>query len=549
MSEQVRANEHTETAQIGNESASKFTEQKMRECFKSIYESTRIASEIHVLENKLNSLTGIRQKLCSSNDNKPLAGLNTMNSTINDLEMEIKQKENDMRKAENYIISSCQQICDNVLEASKKNALTISNMTQSFLETFSKSVYEKIDNKISSTQKIIEIIQKEKMDVAEKENMLQSLEAFKTQLKDVQKNTLRSMGTMLTSRFKELSDTFDKKREELNAERLKNEVQNKIMSILDDKFKKFLEEAKKQNEMASAKESDILVPDQVLQIVKKEIMEQVGPTNLQKIITSLPEYQALKEMQQELTFSEGKQSIPADLEAVKQRIQELTSEIIDLKQVFNSTRVILDTFKNQNVSSTHNDPNITALTSFDQTAALKRMEDVLKEISLIHNNIKMIETVVSVKAKAVEDNHHLQPRKRQRIDDITEDTDETSNAAILARLVDIETKHQKLLDFILQRKDTVLDDMFPTRLEAAMKKIEKVLLNHETFISYLIDPFTTSKKLQMTSIPTNTNLESSTLNPALLDAISQLIKQKAEEIALPLHQKIKSLEEKLEQRK
>ncbi|KAI9473428.1 MAG: hypothetical protein EXX96DRAFT_488291, partial [Benjaminiella poitrasii] len=526
---------------------------------RSIYESTRIASEIHVLENKLSSLIDIRKKLCSNNDNKPLAGLNTMNSTISDLEEDIKQKENEMKKAENYIVNSCQKICDNVLELSRKNAMSVSSSTQTSLEAFSKSLYEKIDNKIASTQKVIDILQKEKMDMVEKENLMQSLETFKTQLKDVQKNTLRSMGAVLNNRFKDMSDAFEKKKDEFDTERLKNEVQNRVIAIMEEKFKKFIEESKKQNSSdaaaaaaaAAAKATELTVPDQVLQMVKKEIIEQVNPTNMQKLITTLPEYKALKDMQQELatSFERQQHNVP-DFTALKQRIQDLTTEVVDLKQVLNSTRAMIDTLKNLNAPANKDDT--TAATSFELSTAMKQMEDVMKEISLVHSNIKMIETVVSVKARAMEENSNnsLQPRKRQRVDESqAENTDETSNAAILARLAEVEKKHLMMVDFIVQFKDNVLDVNFPTRLEAAMKKIEKVLLNHETFISFLIDPFTTSSRLQAPSIPTNPADEPGTLNPALLDAISQLIKQKAEEIALPLQQKIKSLEEKLEQRK
>jgi hypothetical protein len=70
--------------------------------------------------------------------------------------------------------------------------------------------------------------------------------------------------------------------------------------------------------------------------------------------------------------------------------------------------------------------------------------------------------------------------------------------------------------------------------------------NHERFISFLIDPFTTTSK--HISIPSAPAEAAATLNPAMIDAIQQLVKSQAEEIALPLHKKIKLLEEKLEAR-
>jgi len=67
----------------------------------------------------------------------------------------------------------------------------------------------------------------------------------------------------------------------------------------------------------------------------------------------------------------------------------------------------------------------------------------------------------------------------------------------------------------------------------------------------LTDPFTTSKTLkarETASIPQSTAQPSSELNPAMLDAISLLVKQTAEEISLPLKEKIKALEDKLNAR-
>lgn len=79
--------------------------------------------------------------------------------------------------------------------------------------------------------------------------------------------------------------------------------------------------------------------------------------------------------------------------------------------------------------------------------------------------------------------------------------------------------------------------------------------NHETFISYIIDPFSTSKRTlaipaEPLSSPAETSASNdfSSLNPAMLDAISQLVKKTAEELSLPLQKKIKLLEEKLETR-
>ena len=64
----------------------------------------------------------------------------------------------------------------------------------------------------------------------------------------------------------------------------------------------------------------------------------------------------------------------------------------------------------------------------------------------------------------------------------------------------------------------------------------------------MIDPFTTTKTLQNATIDTENVVPEDTLSPAMIDAISQLVKQTAEQVALPLEKKIKLLEDKLSAR-
>jgi hypothetical protein len=256
----------------------------------------------------------------------------------------------------------------------------------------------------------------------------------------------------------------------VDAKAIKDQVEQKIMSNLDSKFNDYLEKAKEQTTSMMAQKQS--VPDRVAELVKKEISDQVSPTQLQSIITSLPEFQALKQMRETLPAST--ETVPK-FDDIKSVVMNLSSELVDLKQRTNHTRSIVDVLRTQGLPT-----NESSAIEFDQSAALKHMEQMERDVSMIYNSIKMIEAVVSVKSKGVEDaaNAELTPRKRPRVEDtVTRAPDgEISNNAILAKLNDIETKHQKLIDFIFQCKDTVLDDMFPTRLEAAMKKIERILL-------------------------------------------------------------------------
>jgi hypothetical protein len=68
----------------------------------------------------------------------------------------------------------------------------------------------------------------------------------------------------------------------------------------------------------------------------------------------------------------------------------------------------------------------------------------------------------------------------------------------------------------------------------------------------LVDPFTTSQTIKSRELPSipqqSSEQNSSVLNPAMLDSITLLVKQTADEISLPLKEKIRALEEKLNAR-
>ena len=68
----------------------------------------------------------------------------------------------------------------------------------------------------------------------------------------------------------------------------------------------------------------------------------------------------------------------------------------------------------------------------------------------------------------------------------------------------------------------------------------------------MVDPFTTSQAIKSRELPSipqqSSEQNSSALNPAMLDSITLLVKQTADEISLPLKEKIRALEEKLNAR-
>lgn len=377
-----------------------------------------------------------------------------------------------MAAAEKHVVQGFQDITKHILEDSALRANSISKGFLVALEKFGSQVKNHCNEQISRLDREIELLKNSKLDANEKDSIVKNIDTIKSDLVDVQRKSFKTMHNATLEHFQKMNQRMEESIARVQPDVIKNEVEEKIVSSMDGKFKEYLEKAKQQNALMMAQQQN--VPDKVAELVKKEVMDQVGPARLQNIITSLPEFQALKEMRD--TMPTANVTMP-DFDSVKSVMNNLSSELVDLKQRTNSTRAIVDTLRTQGLPT-----NESNAIEFDQTAALKHMEEMERDVSMIHNSIKMIEAVISVKSKAVDDavsgetsNLKKRPRSEDAVTGSVADG-EISNNVILAKLNDIETKHQKLIDFIFQCKDTVLDDMFPTRLEAAMKKIERVLL-------------------------------------------------------------------------
>ncbi|KAI8970377.1 hypothetical protein BDF20DRAFT_890925 [Mycotypha africana] len=456
---------------------------------------------------------------------------------------------------------------------------------------------QEMEKQLSKVLEDIQSLKQSKLEKTDIKQLKDEFEASKAKMVDFSRRTIQAVTAQIDQSTQRQRSLIEKLKEEFDIGRITATVETtvieKLTATLDDKQKETLKEVKKENEEVLKS-----IPARIAETVRKEVYEQVGPVNLQKIIEGLSEYKALKSLsekmititEQQMQMQQQQQNkndnsrtaspaetaaasatLMASQEAIKQSIQHISSELAQLKQKNQSTRAIVETLRIQGVPNTN-----AALHQFDQVAAVKHIEEMQREIEFMHNNVKMIEPVIKMRAQAIEEKMNAMAsirntdadngdsRKRPRTEDVTDGNamvettaTATSNVAVLEKILEIDAKHQKLLDFLSQYKETVLNDTFPARLEAAMKKIEQVLRNHETFISYLIDPFTTAKKVQALSLPSSlganessaSNVASDTLgslNPAMLDAITQLVKQTAEEISLPLQKKIKLLEEKLE---
>ncbi|KAI8372168.1 hypothetical protein BD560DRAFT_423426 [Blakeslea trispora] len=455
-----------------------------------------------------------------------------------------------MKQIERLVIDGFQDIISRIGQETDEKVSQVSSAITKALEKFGKSITERLNSKLNETEKAIESVKKNKMNMSEKEVIHKEIESFRTSVIESQRKTFNTIYTEMTTQFRQATEQSEKSLKQLNYDTITASVQSKVMAQLDSKLKENLDQLKKENAqlIQQHQENDSKLSAKITEAVSKQVKQQINQDNLKNTLTQLPEYQSLLSMrdtlrQNPVALQKTEGTSSADLKAVLASVNRLSEELTELRQRTNSTRTIVDALKDTSPETPKD---------VDFKAAVKHIQEMEREVSTIYSNIKMMETAVDAKSKLIEEtaDQLQQPpqagsgsRKRPRLDGEGENASEDVTV-LLNRLSELENKHQKLLDFILQCKDTVLDDMFPTRLQAAMKKIEQVLVNHETFIAYLIDPFATSKKVEKTSI--DFAQETSMLTPAMLDAITQLVKKTAQDVSAPLQKRIKQLEEKLD---
>ncbi|KAI9276389.1 hypothetical protein BY458DRAFT_505748 [Sporodiniella umbellata] len=490
---------------------------------RAVYEATRIALDMRTLEGKLANLNQIKSRL--SRESKSPESLGSMEDAIKDIKAEISEKEKELLYQEDLAATQFKQIAQNIGGYTDK----IKSSVTTALSDFTSSILTATEARINSTNEIIKTLKEEKMSQAEGEAIRTSLEQFKKQVVDFQSKNMETISANNEKLFKDVVERMKKMLDQFEQTEIVSKTTTMVSQQLDEKITQQLERLNQQTTQVNS-----LSPEQIEELVKKEVNARLGPAQLQAIISNLPDIKYIVDYCKKLPPLPALGEVLPDLATMKETSATLSKEVAALKKNVEETQSIMESMKSQGISA--NNQASSDLGVLDE--GLSKIQAIEREIALMHNNVKMIETAVNSKINTFESNS-LSSRKRARSDDDSDDIDES----IKARLDDIESKHQKLLDFILQCKDNVLDDMFPTRLEAAMKKIERTLINHETFIAFIVDPFSTKKKRD--EIPMKNIIDDKYLNPGMIDCIQQLIKKSTDEATAPLHEQIKQLQEQL----
>lgn len=338
------------------------------------------------------------------------------------------------------------------------------------VKSFAETMRLEINTASARTETALGKLASSKMDKSELDEIRKHMEDYKETIVEIQKSNMTKMHADSTALFKTISEKIS---QQCDLTQITATVEQRVFSKLDDQLKGKLEAIHSENQKAinATNEKVGSIPGTITNAVKKLISDNISPTNMQRLIQGLPEYQAMKNAGSSLVKSPTEvdpQHLPT-LGAIRESVVRLTSDLVELKESAGQTRSIVDVMRTQRVGPINVEPE-----KFDYLVAMKRMEDMEREVTVIHNNVKMMETLINFKSKTIEDQQPVVGNKRARIEGAS--SAENVNTEIIDMMNDLELKHQKLVDFILQCKDNVLDDMFTSRLEAAMKKIEQVLV-------------------------------------------------------------------------
>lgn len=345
------------------------------------------------------------------------------------------------------------------------------------LQAFNETIRQEFSATAQRTESALKELRETKMNVSECDQIKQNMLDFQAHITKTHSRNVEEMRLDSATLFTTITEKIGLLCRQFDPTKVAATVEEEVFEKLDKKLQEQLKELRQGTERAihATNEKVGNIPGTITNAVKQLISDNISPGNMQRLIQGLPEYQAMKEAGAQLATSSSStdlldpQHLP-NFEAIKDSLARLTHDLVEIKQSTQQLRNTVDLMRAQRVGTLQTiEPE-----KFDAMVAVKRMEEMERDIQVIHNSIKMMETLVTVKSKSVTDEQQLVVgHKRARIEGMSSDN---ANTEILAMLNEVESKHQKLLDFILQCKDTVLDDLFPSRLEAAMVKIEQVLM-------------------------------------------------------------------------
>lgn len=369
-----------------------------------------------------------------------------------------------MNGAEQRVVKGFEDILLKLHSASEK---TIDRHSSQIRQELHRSVNESVQTirtSIKSTDEKIAQVESQKLDVSAERDLYKAIDVVKSKIIAVQEEDVKRLEDEQNNRLKDLQTRVDGQLRKFSYENIFQNIQQKTLSNMNEQLKEFVRTAKEENINILEKHKQQQT-DKLKNYVEQAVLSHVDSTQLQTIITSLPEFKRLQQLATELKSTENQ--VPdlrqsPQFKTLKETMDRMSYEMAQLKQVTDTTRSIVATLKEHGV------PEPSDRANFDLAASVKHIEDINRDITVMYNSIKMMEAVMQINGLA---------RKRKRTDEPTysEDGEEYADEEIAARVAKIEERQEMLQDFIYQYQTTILDEKYPNRINASMQKINQVL--------------------------------------------------------------------------
>lgn len=287
---------------------------------------------------------------------------------------------------------------------------------------------------------------------------------------------------------------------------------------------------------------------QLVQLMRKEVKKCLKEDAQQQQLLNIPQYKELTARLTKVELMLKDAATQHSLELHHQTVRTIMQQLKEQQSKIELTQKHI----RESEARLHRNSSLATLTDM-----VKRVDNMNREISLLKNRMDMSTLSLDVKYKEIErtikemqsDADEGIDRKRPRVES---DADKggafsapvNNNIKELEKQIQsLEIKHQHLVEFVHQFRQTVLNPQFPGRLEEVVKQIEETLQSHDSFLTFLVDPVTALKEQEIT-VPLEVNKDKSEgeLSPAMVQAIQKLVQRTAEETARPLLIRIAALE-------
>ncbi|KAI8982566.1 hypothetical protein BDB01DRAFT_152698 [Pilobolus umbonatus] len=482
--------------------------------------------EIGTLENKLESLNKIKQSF----DSGSVHAISSMDSTMNDLKGDIDMKKTSMRTGEEHIIETLKNMMSEFVP--QVDMSTIGSEIDQRIGAFGLRMAEGIKNDLAEIKSEMKSLLNAKADVSS-EKKTQETVAHMSIILDTLKSMVTGIRTDMTGldKFKMQIDQgvssklvpFKKDIAELRDQLVQvrhdttkddNRLDNRINTVHQDLSKKLKEL--------------ISLTDKRIDDTKKD---RPSSSSLQQLVRDSPTIHSIIRKQDEIVEITKRHVDKVELAKLLAEISSLTSKLQEVEKMINN---------NSGALVTTNQKAAQALPAINVPGeVVKFVFEKEQEINLIYNDIKMKANYLDFKLKELEfAKEDGSSRKKRKLSEV--EIEEDNERKLSSRISALEQNDSKLRDFIVQFKDNVLDPLFPTRLEAALSKIENVLINHQNILSYMLDPFAYKEK-GFAGVSVNDEIPE--LNPSMIDAINKVVEKKTEESNAVLQKQVKALEE------